>query len=145
MKKAMMSLATAAILGAGAVAEAEEAALLQPGEYLVTIRLELPHIEDVAGTTKVGSTCVTVVDAETRGLVVLSELNPLRQCPASNVLQDGDTLTFDIVCPGTDAAVGSARYIMWAERFDGAITVRMGGKNMTMIERQSGRRAGNCK
>jgi hypothetical protein len=145
MKKAMIALPMAAIFGAAALAGRAEATPLQPGEYQVTIHLELPHIEDTTGTTKLDSICVTAGDSATHGLVVLSHLNPLRKCPASNVVRGGDVLTFDIVCPTTDAAVGSARYTMRADRFDGAITVKMGGKNMTMIERQSGRRVGNCK
>lgn len=145
MRKAMIALPLAGIFAAGALAGAEEAALLQPGEYQVSIRLELPHMEDMGRATAVASICVMAGDAGTYGLFVLSDLNPLRKCPASNVRRDGDTLTYDIVCPGSDAPVGSASYTMRAERFDGAIAVKMGGKNMTMIERQSGRRVGNCK
>lgn len=145
MKMAMIALPMAAIVAAGARAQGERPPLLQPGEYQVTIRLELPHMADVAGASKVDSICVTAGDAGAHGLAVLSELNPVRKCSVSNVLQTGDTLTFDIICPGGDAAVGSAKYTMRAEGFDGAITVKMGGKNMTLIERQSGRRMGNCK
>jgi hypothetical protein len=145
MKQVMIALPIAAVLGAGALAAAKDAALLRPGEYRVTIRVDLPHIEDVGSATKVDSICVTAGDAAMRGLAALSDLNPLRKCPTSNVLQNGDTLSFDIVCPGNDAAVGIARYTMQADYFDGTITVKMGGKNMTMIERQSGRRIGDCK
>jgi hypothetical protein len=60
------------------------------------------------------------------------------------VRRDGDTLTYDIVCAGSDAPVGAAKYTLRAESFEGAIVVKMGGKNMTMIERQSGRRVGGC-
>jgi len=145
MKRAIIALSMAAALSAGALAGADRAEPLLPGKYLVTVRLELPHIEDVPGATREERICVTAGDAGTHGLVVLSDHNPLRSCPASNVLQNGDSLTFDIICPGGDAAVGSARFTMRAEHFDGAITVKMGGKNMTMIERQSGRRIGNCR
>lgn len=141
----MIALPMAAILGTGAPARAEEVPRLQPGGYQVTIRLKLPHIEVMTGVLDMASICVTAGDAGTHGLVALSDPNPLRKCPASNVLQNGDTLTFDIVCAGSDAAVGSARYTIGAEYFDGTITVKMGGKNMTMIERQSGRRVGNCR
>src|SRR5262245_17503658 len=104
MTKAMIALPLAAILGTGASAGAEQAPLLQPGEYQVTSRLELPHMENLSGALKVDSICVTAGNADTHGLGVLSDLNPLRKCPASNVLQNGDTLVFDIICPGSDAA-----------------------------------------
>jgi uncharacterized protein DUF3617 len=145
MRQAMIALPMAAVLGAGALAAGAKDAALQPGEYQVTTQLELPHIEDLRSALRVDSICVTAGDAGTHGLVSLSHHNPLRKCPASNVLQNGDTLTFDIVCPGSDAAVGAARYTMRAQHFDGAIVVKMGGKNMTMVERQSGRRVGTCK
>ena len=145
MKKAIAALPIAALLGASALAGPQEPELLRPGEYQVTVRVELPHIEDTGASTKVDSICVTDGGVARHGLPALSHLNPLRKCPASNVLQNGGTLSFDIVCPGNDAAVGSARYSMLADHFDGAIAVKMGGKNMTMIERQTGRRVGNCK
>ena len=144
MKIAMMIALPIAVLGAGTLAGAKDASLLQPGEYRVTIGLQLPHMEGVAGA-EVHTICVRAGDTGTHGLVALSDHNPLRQCPASNVLQSRDGLRFDIVCPGSDAAVGTAQYTMQAHRFDGAITVKMGGKNMTMTERQSGRRVGYCK
>lgn len=51
---------------------------------------------------------------------------------------------FDIVCPGRNAASGSAIYRLAAESFEGRISMKMGGKNMTMFERQVGRRIGDC-
>src|SRR5262245_27703876 len=144
MKKTIIGLLMPASLGAGALAGPEQATLLEPGEYKVTVRLELPHIEDTNIESTQENICVTAGDAGTHGLGPLSERNPLRKCPLSNVRQDGDTLTFNIVCPGNDAAVGAAKYTMRAEHFDGAIAVKMGGKNMTMIERHSGQRVGSC-
>jgi hypothetical protein len=123
-------------LGAGAPA-------VEPGEYEVSVRLELPHLEDVAAT-KFARNCVTGDEDGTHGLVVLSDNNPLAHCPASNIHEDGGILTFDIVCPGGNAAIGWAKYTMRPQGFDGAIAMKMGGKNMTMTERQSGRRIGSC-
>ena len=80
----------------------------------------------------------------TGGLAVLGDNNPLSRCPASNVRQDGKVLTFDIVCEGTNAARASASYILAGEAFRGRITMKMGGKNMTMSETQVGRRVGAC-
>ncbi|MBO0763505.1 MAG: DUF3617 family protein [Hyphomicrobiaceae bacterium] len=134
-----------AMVGAGPVSATEDTTLLQAGEYEVRVRLELPHLEDMGAATKVDSICVTDGKVGTRGLLALSDGNPLRKCPASNVRQDGPTLTFDIVCPGSDAAAGAARFTLDTERFEGVIAVKMGGKNMTMIERQSGHRVGKCK
>ena len=126
-----------------APAQAEDIALEQ-GAYEVAVRLELPHVED-AGARKVTTICIDKADpGGTFGLVVLSENNPLRHCPASNVHHEGDTLTFDIKCPGGNAASASAKYTLLGQRFDARIAMKMGGKNMTMTEVQSGHRAGAC-
>jgi hypothetical protein len=145
MNKAITALPILANLCAGSTAGAEEPVLPRVGRYEVTVKVELPHIEDAGLATQVQSICVAAGDIERRGLPALSDLNPLRKCAASHVLWNGETLSFDIVCPGNDAAVGTARYTIAAERFDGAIAVKMGGKNMTMVERQSGRRVGDCR
>ena len=127
-----------------------------------------PHVRKLSGLTKYGNIVLkrgvvagsaaldlyhwhaSVVAGGAQGsrrnvaLVVLSENNPLARCPASDIRQDGDTLTFEIICPGGNQAVGSARYTIAPQRFTGVIAMKMGGKNMTMTEYQVGGRIGNC-
>ncbi len=117
---------------------------LEQGAYEVAVRLELPHVED-ADAQKVATICIDKADpGGTFGLAVLSENNPLAHCPASNIHHEGDTLTFDIKCPGGNAAIASAKYTLLGQRFEARIAMKMGGKNMTMTEVQSGHRAGAC-
>ena len=52
--------------------------------------------------------------------MALSENNPVARCPVSNVRQQGATLSFDIVCPGGNAAVASANYQPRRQAFEGA-------------------------
>ena len=119
-------------------------ALLQSGSYEVQVSLELPHVEDT-GAKRIATVCITPPERnDNRGLIVLSDNNPLGRCPASNFHQDGDTLTFDIACPGGNAAIASATYILSPQTFQGRIAMKMGGKNMTMTETQIGRRVGEC-
>ena len=130
-------------MGGGGVADAGQAqTALIDGSYEVEVRLELPHLEDWA-VKKLATVCIAD-DGGSRGLVVLSDNNPLATCPVSNVRQDGGTLTFDIVCEGRNAARASAKFLLAAERFRGRIAMVMGGKNMTMTETQVGRRIGPC-
>ncbi|HEX2843601.1 DUF3617 domain-containing protein [Hyphomicrobium sp.] len=116
--------------------------VLEPGEYEVEMRLELPYVEDM-GVQKTARVCLT--GGGSRGIVVLSENNPLVRCPVSNVSQEADELTFDLVCEGHNQAVARAKFRLRHDRFDGAFDMKMGGKNMTMTERQKGRRVGACK
>ena len=122
-------------------ANAADHVALQPGRYEVEVRLELPHVEDI-GFSKTADICVNEIG--THGLAVLSDNNPLVRCPASDVQEDGDTLTFDLVCEGHNQAVARAKFSLMGDRFDGAFEMKMGGKNMTMTERQTGHRTGPC-
>jgi hypothetical protein len=122
-------------------ASTEEFVLLEPGEYEVHMKLELPYVEDM-GVQRTTRICVT--DRGTHGIVVLSENNPLVYCPASNIRQNGDELTFDLICEGHNQAVAWARFELGPDRFIGVFDMKMGGKNMTMTERQTGKRVGAC-
>jgi Protein of unknown function (DUF3617) len=137
-----MQKRAAPILLFALVSRGSAASALEPGAYEVSVRLELPHIE-AAIAPKIARICVAS-DSGTSGLRVLSDNNPLGQCPASHVNHQGGTLSFDIVCPGENEAKGWAEYTIRADGFEGAIAMMMGGKNMTMTEYQSARRLGDC-
>lgn len=132
----------AALLGAASAAAGEM--LLEDGAYRVDVRLELPHLEDMAATKSVTICVSRQQDGGNHGLVVLSDNNPLAHCPTSNVRSDGDKLTFDISCAGVNSARGTAHYTLGLSGFTGRIAMKMGGKNMTMTETQHGSRIGEC-
>jgi len=143
MKRLLIAIGLCAGTSISSACLGAKAAALEPGEYEVRVRLELPHLENTAAT-KLARICVNGGYSSAPGLVVLSDNNPLTRCPASNIRENGGILSFDIVCPGVNAALGSAKFTIHAQGFEGAIAMKMGGKNMTMTERQSGRRVGNC-
>ena len=132
---------------AGAAAHADGGTTqeaLRPGAYEIEFRLEMPHLEWVAASRQ-AAICVRDRDlVETQGLGAVSDNNPLSACPATNMTRAQGALEFDIACPGANAARGHARYLIGTDRFDGRIDMKMGGKNMTMTEVQSGRRRGDC-
>jgi hypothetical protein len=123
-----------------------EDAFLRGGTYEVTYRLEVPHVELFAMKF---STRICVLPAREGlpvALPVLSQNNPLAKCPASAVRGAGDTLSFEIHCPGrmNEAARAVAHYKLKPGRFEGRIHMVMGGKNMTFVEVQTGHRVGTC-
>jgi hypothetical protein len=144
MNRPASALVLSLVATTSAMCAVSAAAALEPGEYQVSVRLELPHVEDLS-TSRSALICVTAAGNDTHGLKVLSDNNPLARCAASNIRDNGGTLLFDIVCPGQNAATGSARFTLREQDFDGAIEMKMGGKNMTMTERQRGRRTGGCR
>lgn len=130
-------------IATGGVA-AEERVSLRPGSYEVRVGLELPHVER-SGAEKSVTVCISDTDPNgAHGLAVLSDNNPLGKCAKSNARQDGSSLTFEVACDGLNAAHGHAVYQLLSDAFTGRIDMKMGGKNMTMLEVQTGKRVGDC-
>ncbi|HEU0058589.1 MAG TPA: DUF3617 family protein, partial [Hyphomicrobiaceae bacterium] len=143
VKREVLALALIGLAPASP-APAVDAGALEPGRYEVSVRLDLPNIEGAAAA-RVLSLCVPAQDGVgTHGLMALSENNPFSHCPVFNVHQQGSTLSFEIVCPGGNAAMASASYRLAGTAFDGRIAMKLGGKNMTLTETQTGRRIGEC-
>jgi hypothetical protein len=142
----VMPLRAASAIVAGLLAGTAQAdqPLLQGDSYEVAFRLELPHLERWA-IEKTTTICVS--NAERRSMPpfpVLSGNNPFSKCPARNLRQDGDVLTYEIVCDGRDPAKLQASYALAPHGFSGRIAMTLGAKNMTMTEVQAGRRVGSC-
>jgi hypothetical protein len=119
-------------------------ALPPPGLYEVTARLELPHLERWAidHTTTI---CLPTTPRDSEiPIPVVSANNPFAHCAAANFIGDGNTLQYDIVCPGRGAAKGHAVYSVSDDAFRGRVAMVMGAKNMTMTEVQSARRISDC-
>jgi hypothetical protein len=135
---AMAAAAGLGLIVATASASPDEA--LAPGSYEVRHRLELPHV--ALNEEAVAIVCLSGVGAA--GFPVLSANNPLSRCPVTNVRRDGDEISFEIVCPGGNAAKALGVFRLIPNGFEGRIAMNMGGKNMTMSEIQRGRRVGDC-
>ncbi len=143
MARHVAAVAISALLTIQSAALAADQATLAAGEYEVTVRLALPNVEDTR-VSKTVRNCITANGSGSRGLGVLGDNNPLSACPVRNVRGQQKELRFDIVCPGSNAAIGMARFTLAPTGFEGSIDIKMGGKNMTMSERQVGRRIGDC-
>ncbi|MGI9387931.1 MAG: DUF3617 domain-containing protein [Methyloligellaceae bacterium] len=116
---------------------------LRPGLYEIEVSVELPHLTNPAATQKV-SMCIT--DAQSAGhatFQILSEM-PIAKCPTSPISFGGGKAEFRVICPGKRAAHALAKFSISTDAFDGTIRMNMGGKNMTVIERQKGKRIGTC-
>jgi len=118
---------------------------LRDGLYEVAVTLDMGATEDFNARKTVRRCVAADDDNGAHGLFLLSDNQPLAACPVRNFSTSGGALTFDIICEGTDAGRASAVYTFDQDGFEGRISIRMGGKNMTMRETQSGRRIGDCK
>lgn len=137
MKRLMFPFAAWFLLGASQAL----AAMLEPGAYQVTYRLEVPHVERFANDSE---TMVCAGESTLPG--VLSGNNPLAHCPALKFERRPGGFAFEIACPGrvNDASRAGASYRWTGDRLEGRIRMVMGGKNMTFVEVQTWRRIGTC-
>lgn len=139
----MKVVVAAACLASIAQAASAGDAALAAGVYEVTYRLDLPHLEN--REEKVVTVCLKNAGAaDGVTFPVLSSNNPLSSCPVRNLKREGDDFSFDIVCAGGNSAKAKGAFSLGADRFQGAIAMTMGGKNMTMTEVQRGARVGDC-
>jgi hypothetical protein len=124
-------------------AGADEAAL-QPGLYEVTFTLELPNVV----TTGIGPStvrrCIAGADMRTGTAFGVLGDNPIRACPLKDYSLSGNRALYRIECPGPNAPFATGAFDLTMSSYRGVITMNMGGKNMTMSERQRGRRIGVC-
>ena len=136
---AMMALVVVMSPGPGTASEAR----LEPGRYDFEVRLELPHLS-AADATKHVTICVDDTADPATALRVLSTNTPLGDCPVQGRVITSNTVHFEVACKGLNAAKGSAEFQIGQDRLQGRIAMKMGGKNMTMTEHQTGRRVGPC-
>lgn len=115
-----------------------------PGQYHIAVTLELPHLSSKA-TTKSLSLCVTPQDFANGKAFRIRTETPLAKCAYSARDHHGQRITFKVACPGKRSAYATAEFDVKRDSFDGVIKMNMGGKNMTLTERQVGRRVGDCK
>jgi hypothetical protein len=118
-------------------------AALKPGFYEVTVTLEMPNVVTGIGPGTVHR-CVTAADlASGNAFGVLGE-NPIRSCPIADYSISANRALYRITCPGPNAPSAVGAFDFATTSYRGVITMNMGGKNMTMSERQRGRRIGAC-
>ena len=113
------------------------------GLYEVTARIELPNVAPVAEPIR-ATLCLTAEALRSAAAFRVLSRNPLAACARTDVAVSGAATTFRITCPGPNAPWALARFEVTGRGFKGAIHMNMGGKNMTMTERQSARRIGDC-
>jgi Protein of unknown function (DUF3617) len=116
---------------------------LTPGWYEVQVELSLPNTYNLALRTTVRH-CVTAADLVTgRAFFVLSE-HPIRACALQDYEAHQETAHYRIACAGPNAASAVAEFELQQTHYRGMIHIRMGGKNMTMVETQYAMRVAAC-
>ena len=142
MSTLRIALCLVACCGFAVVGAAET--VLQPGLYEVTFTLELPNVIATGIGPGTLRRCVTPDDLRTGNAFGVLGDNPIRACPLKHYDISTDRAQYRIECPGPNTPSATGAFELTATSYRGVINMNMGGKNMTMSERQRGRRVGAC-
>ena len=116
----------------------------RPGTYEVVVETVMPHLEENLRYATVREVrCVRSRDFA--ALFPVLKHDSLAGCRLNDAgPRDDDSIRYRLVCRQPDVAGGSAWLRPGADRFDGVLQVKMGGKNMTFEQRIRATRQGEC-
>jgi len=116
---------------------------VSPGVYAVTTETSLPNLnESLRYATTTTNQCLHEQEASSL-FPILSQVSFVG-CNLVGNQSDTEHSDFDLVCNNSQAATGTARFIISASTFRASLDVKMGGKNMKFSQRISARRIGPC-
>lgn len=109
-----------------------------PGLYEIGYRMEMPHLERYA-MPRSRTLCIGPAP-----LPIFAGNGAFEGCAVDGFEADGTRLRYRLSCPGQSGARAVADYAVSGNSFTGRIAVKLGAKNMTLIEVQTARRVGDC-
>ena len=115
---------------------------MQPGLWQITSSMEMPGMPNMPPMTM--QHCVKPADIQQGGLV---PQNPDPQCKMLDYRLKGNTATWRVECKGDMAMQGTGSMTLGATSYSGttALTMTQDGQAMSMTQRFSGKRLGDCK
>ena len=111
---------------------------IRPGLYAIDYRIEMPHLERYAITNR-AERCI-----EGERLPVISAKQGFEGCSLEDRISEAHRLRYSLICQGASTARAFAEYKPRPGGFAGRVFVKMGGKNMTLTEIQTGTWIGEC-
>lgn len=117
---------------------------LEPGLYEIEVQVELPNILHPAHNVS-STRCITRDDLLRHDPFQIESKTPLANCRRTPICMGGTHAGFEVLCDGGSGGMASGRFTLSKSRFTGTIEMNMGGKNMTVVERQTGTRIGDCR
>lgn len=116
---------------------------LKPGLYAVDVVVTYPNLTNPLDQRTV-EVCLSPAILEAhRGFRILSDV-PQASCPAIPICFGNGRAGFQSICPGENSGEAVGEFTFRTQRFSGVVRMKLGGKNMTLIERQSGIWIGPC-
>ncbi len=116
---------------------------MPPRLYAVTTETGMPHLEEnLRYTTTHEKRCLSRDDLAVAFPILTHPT--LQGCRLAHPTGDGVTISYVLVCAGTQAASGRALWQLGDDRVRGTLSVKLGGKNMTFYQRLTAVPLGKC-
>ena len=121
--------------------QALESISIPIGQYETTARILLPHLEqNLKNTTVKQVRCLDELEIGT--------LFPILQYPTFNgcklLFIENQENVFDLSCDNDHAASGLATFAIGPDRFSADLNIKMGAKNMTLMQRITASKISDC-
>lgn len=123
--------------------------VIPAGEYEIIANTSLPHIQDnLAGLNTRELRCLN--QPEAGQLFPILDHPSFTDCSLEHVSSVGDDVkrdavhSLDLVCRNKRAATGKAQFNIEQARFSALLSIKMGAKNMTMIQNLRARMVSPC-
>ncbi len=140
-RQIVVSVSGAACLIAAASLAAD--ATWRPGLYSVEVRIGMQNAPPVA-PPMFGKRCLTSADFENGGAFGVLSDNSIKTCPVFDFELDKSTASFQIACPGPNAASAMARFEATRTGYRGVIRMQTAGI-ATLSETQVGTWIEECR
>lgn len=114
---------------------------LRKGLYVVKVEPKIPNV-DLKGAESEVRICWQGPGKAKTPLGPLGP-GPLKNCPATARATEGG-MEVTTRCPGPNMGHALSRYRVTSDGFRGWVSMNMGGKNMTVTEKQTGTWVGRC-
>jgi uncharacterized protein DUF3617 len=114
-----------------------------PGIYEISTEMLMPHLEENLRYARTRERrCIR--DHAVSDFFPILRHQSLNGCKLAAGNRHGDTIYYPLVCDGSSGTTGTAQLHADADRLDGVLQVKMGGKNMTFSQRIEAKRQGDC-
>jgi hypothetical protein len=129
------------LLLAGSAAGASET--VPAGAYEITTEIGMPNLEEnLRYATVRERRCLNHQELALAFPILGHE--SLQGCTLRDERRDADAVFYALTCEGAGGATGTAHWRLGTDRIEGALDVKLGGKNMTFRQRVTARRLGEC-
>jgi len=117
--------------------------MLPPRLYQVTTETGMPHLEEnLRYATTRERRCLAHQELSSAFPILGHEA--LRGCRLDHEVRDGQAVSYVLSCDGAHGTTGAARWQLGADRIEGTLDVKLGGKNMTFYQRVTATPLGAC-